>query len=79
MLHLCLGQNLVVLALRVPLPWDAARGIAVPILFRLYRSRAHCPEGQYKKRTELALELEAKGYDWIREEFGEPMTDPEAK
>jgi len=26
---------------------------------------------------ELALELEAKGYDWIRQEFGEPMPEQE--
>lgn len=59
------GQNWVVLALRVPLPWDAARGIAIPIIFRLYRPKRHCPEGQYKKRTELALELVRLLESWI--------------
>lgn len=59
------GQNWVVLALRVPLPWDKLRGIAVPILFRLYRSKRRCPKGQYRKRTELALELVRLLETWI--------------
>ncbi len=59
------GQNWVVLALRVPLPWDRTRGIAVPILFRLYRPKRRCAEGQYKKRTELALELVKLLESWI--------------
>jgi hypothetical protein len=59
------GQSWVVLALRVPLPWDSLRGICVPILFRLYRPKRRCPEGQYKKRTELALELVKLLESWI--------------
>jgi hypothetical protein len=54
-----------VLSLRVPLPWDRLRGIAVPILFRLYRSKRRCAESQYKKRTELALELVKLLESWI--------------
>jgi hypothetical protein len=59
------GQSWVVLALRVPLPWDRRRGIAVPILFRLYRPKRRSPEGQYRKRTELALELVKLLESWI--------------
>lgn len=59
------GQSWVVFALRLPLPWDCLRGISVPILFRLYRPKRRCPEGQYKKRTELALELTKLFESWI--------------
>ena len=59
------GQNWVVLTLRVPLPWDESRGIAIPILFRLYRPKRRCPQSQYRKRTELALELVKLLESWI--------------
>ena len=59
------GQNWVVLAIRIPLPWDQLRGIAVPILFRLFRPKRRCPEGQYRKRTELAGELVGLLESWI--------------
>ena len=59
------GQNWVVLGLRVPLPWDLLRGISVPILFRLYRPKRRCAKGQYKKRTELAVELVRLLESWI--------------
>jgi len=51
------GHNWVVLAVWVPLPWKTNGGMAVPILFRLYRSRKTCPKKRYRKRTELASEL----------------------
>ena len=51
------GHNWVVLAVWLPLPWKANGGMAVPILFRLYRSRKTCPKTLYRKRTELAAEL----------------------
>jgi hypothetical protein len=51
------GHNWVVLAVWIPLPWKTNGGLAVPILFRLYRSRKTCPKTRYHKRTELALEL----------------------
>lgn len=63
------GQNWVVLALRVPLPWDLGRGIAVPILFRLYRSKRRCPKSQYTKRTSLAVELTNLLETWIPEGY----------
>lgn len=59
------GHSWVVLALWVPLPWNADRGIAVPILFRLYRPKKRCPEGKYRKRTELAAELLAILASWL--------------
>jgi len=50
------GHNFVVLALWIPLPWSES-GIALPILFRLYRSKKLAPTAEYRKRTELAREL----------------------
>jgi hypothetical protein len=51
------GHNWVVAALWIPLPWGRARGVAVPILFRLYRSKKRSPKSKYHKRTVLAAEL----------------------
>jgi hypothetical protein len=49
--------SLVELCACLRLPWNSERVIAIPIAFRLYRSRKRCPAGQYRKRTELAREL----------------------
>ena len=38
------GHNWVVAALWLPLPWNRDRGLAIPILFRLYRSKKRCPK-----------------------------------
>jgi len=51
------GHNWVVLSIWVPYPWSPAKGLAVPILFRLYRSKKLCPTPAYRKRTELAAEM----------------------
>jgi len=51
------GHNWVILCVCVPLPWNAKRAIAVPVGFRLYRSKKRCPPAKYRKRTELAREL----------------------
>lgn len=51
------GHNWVVLSVWVPYPWNPAKGLAVPILFRLYRSKKRCPAADYRKRTELAAEM----------------------
>lgn len=51
------GHNWVVLSLWVPCPWNPDRGCSIPILWRLYRGKKRCPRGEYRKRTELALEL----------------------
>lgn len=59
------GQSWVVLALWVPLPWNPERGIAIPVLFRLYRPKKRCPAASYRKRTELAAELLAVLASWL--------------
>ena len=51
------GHNWVVLSVWVPYPWNPIRGLAVPVLFRLYRSKRLCPASDYSKRTELAAEM----------------------
>lgn len=51
------GHNWVVLAVKLPLPWSERRAIAIPVFFRLYRSKKLCPEEKYSKRTELAREM----------------------
>lgn len=61
------GHCWVILSIWVPLPWFPSsqnRGIAVPILFRLYRPKKRCPENRYRKRTELARELLSIVADW---------------
>jgi len=62
------GHSWVVIAMRIPLPWNTHRGIAVPFLFRLYRSKKRCPEKYYRKRTELARDLIMLLYSWIPDE-----------
>lgn len=57
------GHNWVVLALWIPLPWG--RGLAIPILWRLYRSKKLTPGAQYRKRTELAAELVRIVAGWL--------------
>lgn len=59
------GHNWVVVSLWVPLPWNAQRGVAIPVLFRLYRSKKRCPAGEYRKRTELAAEMIQVLASWI--------------
>lgn len=54
------GLNFVVLAVWLPLPsWlpSSTGGLALPLLFRLYRTKPSCPEGGYRKRTQLAAEM----------------------
>ncbi len=59
------GHNWVVLAIWVPLPWNRKRGLALPVLFRLYRSKKRCTKGQYQKRTELAAQLVRIFASWL--------------
>lgn len=59
------GHSWVLLAVWVPMPWNSSRGLAVPILFRLYRSKKTCPESLYSKRTELAAELLRVLASWL--------------
>jgi len=58
------GHSWVVLSLRLPLPWNQ-RGLAVPILARLYRSPKRCPKSEYRKRTEIAREMVATLASWL--------------
>jgi len=54
--NLACGHSWVVLSVRVPLPWND-RGLAVPIISRLYRSPKRCSKAEYRKRTELARDM----------------------
>ena len=54
---LAFGHNWVIVSLLVPMPWNQSRLLAVPVLFRLYRSKSTCPASEYRKRSELAADL----------------------
>ena len=62
------GHNWVVIAVRVPLRWAPGRGLAVPLLCRLYRGLKRCPKSQYRKRTELAREMLERLLEWLPED-----------
>ena len=51
------GHSWVIVSLLVPTPWNPIRLLAVPVLFRLYRSKKLCPAEEYCKRGELAAEM----------------------
>jgi hypothetical protein len=59
------GHNWVVAALWVPLPWSKSRGLAIPFMIRLYRSKKRCPEPEFRKRTELAAEIVRIVAGWV--------------
>lgn len=59
------GHSWVILAVWIPCPWNPTRGFALPILIRLYRSKKLTPPSQYRKRTELALELVQVFKGWV--------------
>ncbi len=63
------GHNWVVLAVWLPLPWKSNGGLAIPILFRLYRSKKRCPKTLYRKRTDLAGEMLKRLTTWIPDGF----------
>ncbi|MBI4615085.1 MAG: transposase [Planctomycetes bacterium] len=54
--YFAFGHSWVILAVWLPLPWNPNRGFALPVLFRLHRSKKLTPPAQYRKRTELARE-----------------------
>ena len=58
------GLNFVILAVWIPVGFVHSGGIAVPLLFRLYRSKKTCPPESYRKRTELAAELLRVARSW---------------
>jgi len=51
------GHNWVIVCVCIPMPWNVERWMAVPVAFRLYRSKKRCPKAKYRKRTELAREM----------------------
>jgi SRSO17 transposase len=51
------GHNWVIVCVCIPMPWNEQRWMAVPVAFRLYRSKKRCPKAKYRKRTELAREM----------------------
>lgn len=61
------GHNWVVLSIWVPYPWNHDRGVAVPLLFRLYRSPKRCRKAEYRKRTELARDQLGILVSWLPE------------
>ncbi len=67
---LSFGHNWVVLSIWVPFPWSRERGVAVPLLFRLYRQPKRCRKAEYRKRTELAYELLGILASWLPEDRG---------
>jgi hypothetical protein len=62
---LAFGHSWVILSLLVPVPWNRSRLLAVPVLFRLYRSKKTCPDDEYRKRSELAAELVELLFRWM--------------
>jgi hypothetical protein len=59
------GHNWVIVCICIPTPWNEHRWMAIPIAFRLYRSKKRCPEQQYRKRTVLAREMLDEINEWI--------------
>lgn len=59
------GHNWVTLCVWIALPWNPDRGLAIPILWRFYRSKKRCPKKEYRKRTELGLELVNVLLEWV--------------
>lgn len=62
----CFGHCWVVLAVLMRVPFSQ-RTWALPLLFRLYRSKKECPEseGIYSKKTELAREMLDVFVSWV--------------
>lgn len=59
------GLSFVVLAVWVPIDCVEAGGLAIPVMFRLYRPRKTTPDEKYHKRTELAVQLLDIGIEWF--------------
>lgn len=62
------GHSWVIMSLWIPFPWNRERGIGLPFLFRMYRSKKQTSEKNYKKQTELATEMYCLLVDWVPEE-----------
>ncbi len=59
------GHNWVVVSMWISLPWNPDRGLAIPFLFRLYRSKKRCPKHKYRKRTVIAAEMIELVASWL--------------
>jgi len=59
------GHNFVIVCVCIQTPWNENRWMAVPIAFRLYRSKKRCPKEQYRKRTQLAREMVEEINTWL--------------
>ena len=59
------GHNWVIVCVCIQTPWNENRWMALPIAFRLYRSKKLCPKESYRKRTELAREMIEEIDTWI--------------
>ena len=59
------GHNFVIICVCIQTPWNENRWMAVPIAFRLYRSKKRCPKEQYRKRTQLAREMVQEINTWL--------------
>ncbi len=65
------GHNWVLLTVWVPYPWNPARGLAVALVLRLYRSKKLCqPPSEFRKKTELAAEMIRTLISWLPEGQG---------
>jgi len=64
----CFGHCWVVLAILLPLPFSA-RSWALPLLFRLYRTKKECTAkgAKYRKKTELARDMLDVLAGWVGE------------
>jgi hypothetical protein len=62
------GHNWVIVCVCIRTPWNEHRLMAVPIAFRLYRSKKRCPKEQYRKRTQLAREMVEEINTWLKED-----------
>ena len=60
----CFGLRFVVVAIWVPVGFIRAGGLAVPVLFRLYRSAKTCSAHEHTKFTVLAARLVSIVEDW---------------
>lgn len=68
------GHVWVVLAVLVSVPFSE-RCWALPVLFRLYRSKSTSPKQEYRKKTELAREMLSVLLTWAPDQRVELATD----
>lgn len=62
---LSFGHDWVTVSVWVPYPWNPQRGVAVPVLWGLYRPAKKCKPEEYRKRTEIAADLILILLSWL--------------